>query len=110
MLNAFEAAKMLFRFRLDEKTYGFFIGIQKDGRLPRPSDRIRSIKFWQQGLVQEEDLASFLGVTVAKVQEDYHDEIATNSRVGRGGYAEDTRRGRGDSAHRHWYWYWKRKG
>ena len=98
MLNAFEAAKMLFRFRLDEKTYGFFIGIQKDGRLPRPSDRIRSIKFWQQGLVPEEELASFLGVTVAKVREDYHDEIATNSRVGRGGVAEDTRRIRGEVA------------
>jgi hypothetical protein len=98
MLNAFEAAKMLFRFQQDGKTYGFFVGIQKEGRLPRPSDRIRSIKFWQQGLVPEEELASFLGVTVAKVREDYHDEIATNSRVGRGGVAEDTRRIRGEVA------------
>jgi hypothetical protein len=83
MLDEFVKAKMLFRFQQDGKTYGFFVGIQKGGRLPKPSDRVKSAKFWQKGMVPGKELANFLGVTVNKVHKNYRDEVATNSRVGR---------------------------
>ncbi len=96
MLDEFEKAKMLFRFQADGKTYGFFVGIQKEGRLPKPSDRVKAAKQWQAGMVPEKQLASFLGVPVKKVREDYRDEVATNSRVGRDKVARKSPTGNGN--------------
>jgi hypothetical protein len=95
MLDAFEAAKMLFRWKVDGKTYGFFVGIQKEGRLPKPSDRVKSAKQWQSGMVPTKELASFLGLTAKKIAEDYRDEVATNSRVTRGKVARKSPTGNG---------------
>jgi hypothetical protein len=82
MLDAFEAARMLFRWKVDGKRFGFFIGMQKEGRLPPPSLREKSAKQWQTGMLPEKELASFLGVPVKKVREDYRELLLTNSRVG----------------------------
>jgi len=38
-LDAFGAAGMLFRWKQKGKTWGYWIGIDKEGRLPKPSDR-----------------------------------------------------------------------
>ena len=95
MLDAFETAKMLFRFQSDGKTYGFFVGIQKEGRLPKPSDRVKSAKQWQGGMVPAKELAVFLGLTSKKIEEDYRDEVATKSRVTRGKGADKSPTGNG---------------
>ena len=95
MLDAFEAAKMLFRWKVDGKTFGFFVGIQKEGRLPKPSDRVKSAKQWQSGMVPTKELASFLGLAAKKIAEDYRDEVATNSRVTRGKVARKSPTGNG---------------
>jgi hypothetical protein len=39
MLNEFEHSKMLFRWEQDGKNWGYFVGIEKEGRLPAPSHR-----------------------------------------------------------------------
>jgi len=83
MLNEFETAKMLFRFEREGTMYGLFIGIQKDGRLPKPSDRLKSAKLWQGGMVPAPALASFLGVSLERVKEDYGGLLATYSLNGR---------------------------
>lgn len=80
MLDEFEKAKMLFRWKVDGKTFGFFIGAQKEGRLPSPSDRVRSAKPWQTGMIPEKQLASFLGVPVKKVRESFRELLATSPR------------------------------
>ena len=82
MLNDFERVKMLFRFKRDAKTYGFFPGIQKDGRLPKPSDRLKSAKQWQKGMVPRKELMEFLGVTSEWMEQEYgggRDVLATYS-------------------------------
>ena len=95
MLDAFEAAKMIFRFQRDGKTYGFFVGIQKEGRLPKPSDRVKSAKQWQSGMVPAKELAAFLGLASKKIEEDYRDEVATNSRLARRKVADKSPTGNG---------------
>ena len=83
ILDAFEVAKMIFRWKVDGKTFGFFIGIQKEGRLPKPSDRVKSAKQWQSGMVPAKELAKFLGLTARDVTEEYGELVASKSRVGR---------------------------
>jgi hypothetical protein len=83
MLVAFEAAKMLFRFQIAGKTYGFFPGVQKSGRLPKPSERIKYAAPWNKGMVPAKELAKFLGLTAHDVTEDYGELVASKSRVGR---------------------------
>lgn len=96
MLDAFEAAKMLIRWTdKSNKTFGFFIGIQKEGRLPKPSDRVKSAKQWQAGMVPAKELAKFLGVTVKEVEADYRDLLATTSRPARGKVATNSPTGNG---------------
>jgi hypothetical protein len=95
MLDEFEAAKMLFRWKVDGKTFGFFVGAQKEGRLPKPSDRLKSAKQWQTGMLPEKELASFLGLTVKKVRDDYSELLATHSRVGRDKVADKSPTGNG---------------
>jgi hypothetical protein len=95
MLDTFEAAKMLFRWKVDGKTYGFFIGMQKEGRLPKPSDREKSAKQWQHGMMPEKELASFLEVPVKKVRETYRELLATISRPTRDKSAKKSPTGNG---------------
>jgi hypothetical protein len=84
MLDEFERARMLFRFQVAGKTYGFFPGMQKEGRLPKPSDRVKAAKQWQSGMVPAKELAKFLQLGVKKVEEEYRDLLASNSRPARG--------------------------
>lgn len=93
MLESFEQAKMLFRFKRAGKTYGFFPGSQKDGRLPKSSDRIKSAKEWRSGMVPLEELAEFLGLSVAEVKAEYgsRDLLAESSRGTRGVVATSSR-------------------
>jgi hypothetical protein len=83
MLDAFETAKMLFRFQIVGKTYAFFPGVQKSGRLPKPSERIKYAAPWNKGMVPAKELAKFLGLTARDVSEEYKDVVASKSRVGR---------------------------
>jgi len=86
MLEDFERVKMLFRFKRGTKTYGFFPGIQKEGRLPKPSDRLKSAKEWQHGMVPKKEFAEFLGNPPDLVEEEYggsRDILAKYSRVSR---------------------------
>jgi hypothetical protein len=83
MLDAFEVAKMLFRFQIAGKTYGFFPGVQKSGRLPKPSERIKYAAPWNKGMVPAKELAKFLGLTARDVTEEYGELVASKSRVGR---------------------------
>lgn len=84
MLDAFEAAKMLFRWAdKSGKTFGFFIGTQKEGRLPKASDRMKSAKQWQVGIVPGRELAKFLGLSAKDTEAEYRDLLATNSRLTR---------------------------
>src|SRR5665213_506256 len=83
MLDEFEKAKMLFRFEYDGNPYGFFPGIQKEGRLPKPSDRLKSAKVWQSGMVPGQVLAEFLGLSLEQVKEEYGILLATYSRISR---------------------------
>ena len=83
MLDEFGKAKLLFRWKVGENTFGFFIGAQKEGRLPPPSLREKTAKQWQHGMMPVKQLADFLGLTVKEIERDYHDLLLTNSRVGR---------------------------
>jgi hypothetical protein len=60
MLNEFEKAKMIFRFTSPTgQRWGFFVGIDKPGRLPKQSDRH---KYTTGADVPLEGLAYFLGL------------------------------------------------
>ena len=76
MLDAFEAAKMLFRFQRNGKTYGFFVGAEKEGRLQKPSDRTRVAKPWNTGMLPADALAAFLTIPTERVQEEFRDLLA----------------------------------
>jgi hypothetical protein len=81
MLDEFEKAKMLFRWVVDGKTYGFFIGSQKVHRLPYPSDRMKYAAPWNTGMLPEVELAQYLGFSVERVREEYGDLLSTYSRL-----------------------------
>lgn len=98
MLDAFEQAKMLFRFQQGGKTFGFFIGCEKEGRLPPPSLREKSAKQWQTGMLPLKELAKFTGLTTKQCSEQYRDLLASNSRPTRekSGSKSTTGNGHGD--------------
>jgi hypothetical protein len=79
MLDTFESTKMLYRFKVAGKTYGFFVGSQKEGRLPKPSDRVKSAKLWQSGMLPADELAAFLEMPVEMVKAEFRYELATSS-------------------------------
>jgi len=60
ILDAFEQAKLLFRWTVDGKTWGYWVGIEKEGRLPKPSD-IKSGKFKLGEPVPLKELEAFTG-------------------------------------------------
>jgi hypothetical protein len=96
MLDAFEAAKMLFRWKDKAgKTFGFFIGSEKEGRLPKPSDRLKSAKQWQTGMLPVKELSKFLGHTSQLEEYRTRDLLATNSRPSRGDLADKSPTGNG---------------
>src|SRR5277367_1989216 len=41
ILDEFEKAEMLTRYQVGKKTYGYWIGIEKPGRLPPPYERAK---------------------------------------------------------------------
>lgn len=83
MLDAFEEAKMLFRFKVGTKTYGFFPGAHKEGRLPSQAERAKYRVPWNSGMVPAKELAQFLGVSQAEVSKMYRGlllEVSKKSR------------------------------
>lgn len=103
ILTAFESAKMLFRWTVDGKTYGFFPGVQKEGRLPSASERGKYRAPWNTGMVPAKELASFLGVPAKKVSTEFRGVLLEvsrsprrNSQVGNGiGLSVGSGEGRG---------------
>jgi len=83
ILDAFEAAKMLFRFKLNGKMHGFFIGNEKDGRLPGDAERSKYREPWKSGMLPEKELAKFLGVTRRIASERYRRLLAEVSQRNR---------------------------
>lgn len=81
MLDAFDQAKMLFRWQVSGKTFGFFVGSQKEGRLPSPSDRLKQAKQWQFGMLPLKELSVFMGISKAECARLFGDLIESKSRV-----------------------------
>jgi hypothetical protein len=62
MLKEFERVKILFRWKVgDNKVWGYFIGVEKSGRLPPPSKRYSDAASTD---IPEDLLAAFAGVKV----------------------------------------------
>ena len=83
MLDKFEKAKMLFRWKVDGKTYGFFVGGQLEGRLPGLAERGKYRAPWNVGMVNAKELASFLGLSISDVSERYRGLLADVSKRNR---------------------------
>lgn len=80
MLDAFGDAKMLFRWKVNGKTYGFFPGAQKEGRLPGAAERAKYRAPWNSGMVPGKELASFLGVPLKQVSAEYRGLLSEASK------------------------------
>jgi hypothetical protein len=83
LLDAFETAKLLFKFQHDRKQMGFWVGMEKSGRLPSPSDRVK-YRGKGKGIVPADELAKFLGEEVPIISEQYREVIGILSSRGYG--------------------------
>src|ERR1035438_3832944 len=82
LFDALEAAKMVYRFEHSGKQYAFFLGMEREGRLPKPSERSR---YKNSGsIVPVDGLAAFLGKDVETVSRQYRDVVAGGSSLGNG--------------------------
>jgi hypothetical protein len=82
LFDALEAAKMVYRFEHGGKQYAFFLGMEREGRLPKPSERSR---YKNSGsIVPVDGLAAFLGTDVETISRQYRDVVARESPLGIG--------------------------
>lgn len=77
LLEAFEAAKLLFKFEHGNKQYGFWVGMEK--HLPKPSEREKYKK--HRPIVPPDLLAKFLSEDIADVQRRFSDVVASSVSV-----------------------------
>jgi hypothetical protein len=83
MLDEFEKAKMLFRFQIAGKTHGFFIGMQKEGRLPSSAERNKYREPWRSGKLPLKELAAFLGLTANETSKRFRGLLLEGSKKSR---------------------------
>jgi hypothetical protein len=74
LLTALEQQKLLFAFDYENKRYGFWVGMEKAGRLPAPSDKKKYKN--SEKIVPLEALATFLEQDIESVSRDYREVIA----------------------------------
>ena len=92
-LEAFERAKMLFRWKDDDgKTWGFWVGIDKPGRLPSGTDQKHGAK---GVIVPREALQSFLSNGIAAIPVNGESNSGQTSVVDRSGFGSGLGSGSG---------------
>lgn len=75
ILDEFENADMLHRYETNGKQYGYWIGIEKEGRLPPPSQRSRYKNLPPEpphhasAILTPEEMGEFMGVSSSRVAE-----------------------------------------
>jgi hypothetical protein len=84
ILSEFERVKLLFRFSHDGKEWGFWVGIDKPGRLPKPSD-VAAKRYECGAPIPKEKLLQFLtGNDVALISPHDGDSGANGIGIGIG--------------------------